>query len=194
MEKINEKGKSSLKSRKKILSLVYTAFFTALIVVCSYISFYIGPVPVTMQLLAIYLASGLLGWKNGTLSYIIYLLLGVMGLPVFAGGQAGGIARLASATGGYIIGFIFTSLIVGLTVKLFGRKIHVLIIGMIIGLSVCYAFGTAWFMILYNSSSAQSIGLGAALMTCVVPYLPCDAAKIAIAAVLINKLNKYIRI
>lgn len=189
----SKEGSTVSRNKKNILSIVYIAFFAALISVGSYIAIPIGPVPITLQVLAIYLAAGFLGWQRGTLSVIVFLLLGAIGVPVFAGGTAG-IAKFISPTGGYLIGYIFVALIVGLAIKFFGKKLYVLIIAMIVGILVCYAFGTAWFMVLYNSSPDQSIGLGAALMTCVVPFLPGDAAKIAVAAVLINRLHKYIKI
>lgn len=189
----NNKSTGRLDTHKSILSIVYVALFAAIISVCSLISIPIGTIPVTLQLLGICLASGFLGWFRGTISVVIYILLGLIGIPVFAGGTSG-FAKLASPTGGYIIGFIFTALIIDLAVKFFGRKLYVLIIAMVLGVLVCYAFGTAWFMILYNSSPDKSIGLGSALSMCVIPFLPFDAIKIAVSAVLVNRLHKFIKL
>ena len=156
MDNIKEtkKTKGKVNSRKSILDIVYIALFAAIISVCSLISIPIGEVPVTFQILGICLAAGFLGLAKGTISVVIYILLGLIGIPVFAGGTSG-FAKLVSPTGGYIVGFIFTAIIIGLAVKLFGRKLWVLIVSMVIGVLVCYAFGTAWFIILYNNSNIK---------------------------------------
>ena len=86
-----------------------------------------------------------------------------------------------------------SAIIIGLAVKLFGRKLWVLIVSMVIGVLVCYAFGTAWFIILYNNSG-KSMDLANALSLCVVPFLPFDAVKIAVSAVLVNRLHKFIKV
>ena len=194
MDNIKEtkKTKGKVNSRKSILDIVYIALFAAIISVCSLISIPIGEVPVTFQILGICLAAGFLGVAKGTISVVIYILLGLIGIPVFAGGTSG-FAKLVSPTGGYIVGFIFTAIIIGLAVKLFGRKLWVLIVSMVIGVLVCYAFGTAWFIILYNNSG-KSMDLANALSLCVVPFLPFDAVKIAVSAVLVNRLHKFIKV
>lgn len=189
--KDTKKTKEKVNSRKSILDIVYIALFAAIISVCSLISIPIGAVPVTLQILGICLAAGFLGLAKGTTSVVIYILLGLIGIPVFAGGTSG-FAKLASPTGGYIVGFIFTAIIIGLAVKLFGRKLWVLIVSMVVGVLVCYAFGTAWFIILYNNSG-KSMDLANALSLCVTPFLPFDAVKIVISAVLVNRLHKFIK-
>ena len=105
----------------------------------------IGPVPISFTNLAIYLSLYLLGWKKGTISYLIYLLLGLVGLPVFSG-FTGGPSKLAGPTGGYIIGFIVMAVIAGLVIDNC-RKPWIQLIGMIVGTIVCYLFGTIWFCI-----------------------------------------------
>lgn len=187
----SKKTSSRTGSHKSILDIVYIALFAAIISICSLVSIPIGSIPVTLQILGVCLAAGFLGLAKGTVSVVIYILLGLIGIPVFAGGTSG-FAKLASPTGGYIIGFIFTALIIGLAIKFFGRKLLVLVIAMIIGILVCYAFGTAWFIILYNNSE-KSMDLAKALSLCVLPYLPFDAVKIAISAVLVNRLHRFIK-
>ena len=91
-------------------------------------------------------------------------------------------------TGGYIIGFLFTALIVGLMTDFLGRKLWVLAVSMVAGLAVCYLFGTIWFMI------AMHTDFVAALLTCVVPFLLADAAKIVVATVLVNRLDKIVKL
>ena len=188
MDNIKEtkKTKGKVNSRKSILDIVYIALFAAIISVCSLISIPIGEVPVTFQILGICLAAGFLGLAKGTISVVIYILLGLIGIPVFAGGTSG-FAKLVSPTGGYIVGFIFTAIIIGLAVKLFGRKLWVLIVAMIIGVLVCYAFGTAWFIILCNNSG-KSMDLANALSLCVVPFLPFDTLY-GHRLIILNKLH-----
>ncbi len=166
--------------------------FAAIIAVCAQISIPVGAVPFTLQTLGVFTAAAMLGWKRGIICVLVYILLGLIGVPVFAN-FSGGVSALFGLTGGYIIGFIFTALAVGLMCEKLGRKLWVLVVSMIIGLLLCYVFGTAWFLIVYNLQGS-SMGLGAALMTCVVPFLIPDAAKIAAAAILVNRLYKVVRL
>ena len=98
-----------------------------------------SPVPISLTNFAIFLAIFVLGMKSGTISFIIYLLLGAVGVPVFSSFR-GGFQVLAGPTGGYLIGFIFLALIMGFALDHFDRKLVPTIIGMIIGMAVCYAF------------------------------------------------------
>ena len=95
-------------------------------------------------------------------------------------------------TGGYLVGFLFTSLAVGLTVDRLGRKLPVLIVAMALGILLCYTFGTAWFVLVYTRNSGP-ISVGAALGMCVFPYLLPDAVKIALAAILTQRLTPILR-
>lgn len=188
MEIAKEKEKTSeRKSRQSILDMVYTAMFTAIICVCSIISIDIGSVPITLQTFAVCVSAAMLGWKRGTISVVLYVLLGTAGLPVFAG-FSGGIGVLTGGTGGYIIGFIFTALIVGFAADKFDRKLLPLVISMILGILVCYAFGTPWFMYV------TKLDLGVSLGYCVIPFLPFDGIKIVLATVIVNRLSKIVKL
>ncbi len=165
------------------------AVCAAVMAVCSWISIP-AAVPFTMQTFGVFLAVGLLGGRNGTLAVVIYLLLGAAGLPVFSG-FTGGIGHLFGATGGYIIGFVFSALLMWLMERLLGRSFKALVASMIAGLLVCYAFGTAWFMVVYARDSG-SIGLITALSWCVFPYIIPDALKILLAAVMTRRLRPLI--
>ena len=165
------------------------AVCAAVMAVCSWISIP-AAVPFTMQTFGVFLAVGLLGGRNGTLAVVIYLLLGAAGLPVFSG-FTGGIGHLFGATGGYIIGFVFSALLMWLMEHLLGRSLKALVASMIAGLLVCYAFGTAWFMVVYARDSG-SIGLITALSWCVFPYIIPDALKILLAAVITRRLRPLI--
>ncbi len=186
VKKENNNGSNRLK-HKALLDMIYVALFAAVICVCSLISINIGEVPITLQTFAVCAAAAMLGWKRGTLSVIIYILLGAIGLPVFAGGS-GGFGIIAGSTGGYIVGFIFTALIVGFVADKFNRKIIALVIAMVVGILVCYAFGTPWFMFVTNMDLVTSLGY------CVIPFLIPDAVKIIVATVLVNRLNKIVKL
>ena len=140
-----------------------------------------SPVPISLTNFAIFLAIFVLGMKSGTISFIIYLLLGAIGVPVFSSFR-GGLQVLAGPTGGYLIGFIFLALIMGFALDHFDRKLVPTIIGMIIGMAVCYAFGTVWLAKLLSLSFKEGLMMG------VIPYLAGDAAKIIIAAIVGPKL------
>lgn len=165
--------------------LAYIAMGVALIAVCSWISVPMT-IPFTMQTFAVCLVTALFGLRRGMWTVLCYILLGAVGAPVFSGFK-GGIGALLGTTGGYIVGFLFTALIVGLAVEKFGRSLPVLIVSMVLGILVCYAFGTAWFMVVYARKTGP-IGLGTALGWCVFPYLLPDAVKIALASALTVRL------
>ena len=136
-----------------------------------------GEVPVSLATFAVLLSGILLGAKLGGLSQLIYVLLGSVGVPVFAG-WTGGIGITLGVTGGYIIGYIPMAFIAGLIYHKFGRnasgvrKYTVMFIAMIISTAVLYTFGTAWFM------AQTGRTLGASMAACVIPFLPGDLIKI----------------
>lgn len=167
----------------KTKQMVLIALMTAVTCVLGPLSIPLpfSPVPISLTNFAIFLAIFVLGMKNGTISFIIYLLLGAVGVPVFSSFR-GGLQVLAGPTGGYLIGFIFLALIMGFALDHFDRKLLPTIIGMIIGMVVCYAFGTVWLAKLLNLSFKEGLMMG------VIPYLPGDAAKIIIAAIVGPKL------
>ncbi|MDD5952465.1 MAG: biotin transporter BioY [Oscillospiraceae bacterium] len=180
---------AATKSRSKIYDMAFIAISAAIMAVCSWISIP-GPVPFTLQTFGVFVTVGILGGKRGTLAVLIYILLGAIGVPVFAG-FSGGFGVLLSSTGGYIIGFLFTALIMWLFEKLPGNKTLMLVLSMLAGLLVCYAFGTAWFMVVYAQSTGP-VGLGAALMWCVVPFIIPDLVKLGLAFVIATRVRKYV--
>lgn len=174
----------------KTLSIVYCGVFVALIAICSWISIPMT-IPFTLQTFAVCLTTALLGTKRGTITVIVYILLGLVGAPVFSGFK-GGIGALMGPTGGYIIGFIFTAIIVGLLTEKYGKKIPVLAIAMVIGILICYVFGTVWFVSVYTKTK-EPVGIMTALSWCVFPYLIPDAVKIALAVFLTKRLDRFIK-
>ncbi len=166
------------------------ALGTALIAVCSWISVP-TVIPFTLQTFAVCLLASLPGMKAGLWSLLAYMALGAAGVPVFSGFR-GGPGVLLGVTGGYLLGFFFTALTVGLSVRKFGRKLPVLLLSMAAGVLLCYAFGTAWFMLVYTREKGP-VSLGTALSLCVLPYLIPDAVKIALAAVLSRRLTPLLQ-
>lgn len=175
-------------NKLKTIDIVYIAICAALIAICSWISIPLT-VPFTLQTFAVFLSVFLLGGRRGTLSVLVYILLGAVGLPVFSG-FTGGVDKLVGTTGGYIIGFLFSALVMWAFEKILGKKIWVYAIAMVWGLIVCYTFGTIWFMIVYARNSG-AVGLSTVLGWCVLPFVIPDAVKI-ILALLIGR-NKGIQ-
>lgn len=169
--------------------MAYTALFTALTCALAWVPpLPIGAVSLTLQTLAVYLAAGLLGAKWGTLSVLLYLAVGCIGLPVFSGGM-GGIGILMGASGGYLVGFLAISLTVGLAVRFFGKQPIVLALSMAVGTLFCYLTGTAWYTIAYSA-----VSLPEALLLCVLPYLLPDLLKIALGVILVGRLKRFVKI
>ena len=149
----------------------------ALLCIISPISIPIGDVPVSLATFVIYLSVWLLGSYGSMISVIVYLLIGMAGLPVFSSGGSG-LGKLSGPTGGYLIGYVFLALISGIIMKVCRHNVVISIVGMVIATAVLYAFGTAWFIIQLSTS------LKYALTVCVWPFIPFDMVKIIISAVI----------
>ena len=178
------------RDNSKVLDLVYIAIGAALIAICSWISIPTA-VPFTLQTFAIFFVLLALGGERGTLATLVYVLLGAVGVPVFAG-FSGGIGVLLGNTGGYIIGFLFTGLIYILFTKFFKKNIVMKVVALVLGLAVCYAFGTAWFMHVYMKSSGE-VGLLTVLGWCVFPFIIPDLLKLALAVVISKRIEPVIK-
>ena len=178
-------------AKMRTVDMAYIALFAVLMAVCSWISIP-AAVPFTLQTFGVFLAVSVLGGKRGTLAVVLYLLMGVVGLPVFAG-FSGGAGGLLGSTGGYIVGFVFLALVMWAMERLVGTKAWTLALSMVLGLGVCYAFGTAWFMLVYARTTGP-VGLWTALGWCVFPYIPVDLVKMALALVIRKRLAAVIRV
>ena len=175
----------------KTYDIVYIGLFAVLIAICSWISIP-ATVPFTLQTLGVFLTVSVLGGRRGTLSVLVYILLGAIGLPVFSG-FTGGIGILLGNTGGYIIGFLFSALTMWLISHLAGSGRIVQAVSMLAGLLVCYAFGTAWFMIVYTRGNGP-VSLAVVLGWCVIPFIIPDLIKIAVALLIGSRIRKYANI
>ena len=171
-------------SNARLHKMVGCALFAALTAVCSQLAIPMPwGVPINLALFAVYMAGTMLGPVWGAASQLVYLLLAAVGVPVMAGMQ-GGPAVLLGKTGGYAIGYILTALLTALLTKALGRKFWSLCVAMVVGCAVCYVLGTIWFMVL------TGLDLPTSLTYCVIPYLPGDVIKIALASLLTIQLDK----
>lgn len=165
--------------------MVFIALMTALTCIFAPLSIPIpiSPVPITLTNLVLFISVFLVGWKDSLSSYIVYLLIGFAGLPVFSG-FTGGVSKLAGPTGGYLIGFVFLILIEGTFIHYFPNSKIKNAFGMILGMAVTYAFGTIWLAAQMNTPFFSALSIG------VVPYLAGDAVKIIIALIVSPILQK----
>lgn len=136
----------------------------------------VSPVPLSLTTMAVYFSAILLGWKKGTLSCLVYLLIGFVGVPVFSNFSAGP-TKLLGPTGGYLIGFVFMALITGVFVERFKGRRSMVVLGMVLGTLVTYTLGTSWLAYQANLTFQGALFAG------VVPYIPGDMVKMAIAAI-----------
>ena len=178
-------------TKSKTYDMAYIAVFAVLMAVCSWISIP-TTVPFTLQTFGVFMAVGVLGGKRGSLSVLVYILLGAVGVPVFSG-FSGGIGVIFNSTGGYIVGFLLAALIMWGMEKILGKKPAVQILSMVLGLIGCYALGTMWFMVVYARNTG-AVGLGTVLGWCVIPFIIPDLVKIALAFVLSRRVRKYVPI
>ena len=172
--------------KKGIKKITAAAALTAVICALSPWTIPVGPVPISLASLGVYIAASAADWKTGAVSVISYVVIGAIGLPVFSGG-GGGFGKLAGPTGGYIIGYVFCALIVGVLADISdGRAAAKLIypLSLVAGTVALYSFGTLWYML------QTPVSLSSALLVCVAPFLAGDAVKIALAAFVCPQLRR----
>ena len=178
-------------SKNRILNITYVAAGAALLAVCAWLTIPFGPVPFTMQTFAVFAIAAAFGWKRSVLSVLIYLGIGAVGAPVFSG-FGGGLGALLGVTGGYLIGFLFTALIIGFAADRFPDKTLPLICSVALGMLAYYTLGSVWFMVVYTRSTG-SIGMVSILAKCVFPYIIPDAAKGVLAILVAKRLRKVVK-
>lgn len=154
---------------------VLAAFGAAIIAVLAQVTIPLPLIPITGQTLAVGIVVTILGTRLGTLSVLLYMLLGAVGLPVFSG-MSGGLAILVGPTGGYIVGFLATAIIMGLYLDKFGITLVQAIIANIIGMCVTLTFGTVWLKIVADYTWT------AAFMGGVAPFIVVGIVKAVLAA------------
>ena len=181
---------STASTHLRTRDLTHIALFAVLIAVCAWITIPMT-VPFTLQIFAVFAALATLGGRRGAYAVAVYLLLGAVGLPVGAGFQ-GGLGWLLGTTGGYIVGFLCIALIYWLMTAKLGESLPVSIAACVLGLAVCYAFGTAWFMVVYARTTGP-VGVMTALGWCVFPYVVPDLLKLVLAVTLSQRVKGFLR-
>ncbi|MBR4949434.1 MAG: biotin transporter BioY [Clostridia bacterium] len=172
---------------KRLYKICICSFFVAVIAVCAQISFVtpFSSIPFNLALLGVFLAGGFLGEVLGSICVIIYILLGFLGIPVFAGFMAGP-SVLFGPTGGFIIGYIFVAFITGVFSRKFKNRPFYNFLGMGSGLLICYIFGALWYM------NIGKIPLLFAFTSSVLPFIIGDFIKIFASLILLKRLDKFI--
>ena len=170
----------------KTKAMTLTAVTAALLCIAGPLSIAIGPIPLSLATFAVYMAGAVLGARKGTAAVGLYLVIGLIGVPVFSG-FSGGFQKLAGVTGGYLIGYLPCAFLTGIGAEKAGGKGRFFLPAMmIVGTAVLYTIGTAWFMIQTGNP------LGGALSLCVVPFLPGDAVKIIAATLLTAPVRRAV--
>lgn len=178
-------------SKLRTVELTYCATFVSLIAICSWISVP-TTIPFTMQTFAVFFTLFMLGGLLGTYAVAVYLLVGAVGVPVFAG-FSGGMGILLGTTGGYLLGFLAISILYLVLIKNPMEKPWLDIIVLIIGQLVCYVLGTLQFVFVYGQNVGE-IGVMTALGWCVLPYIIPDLIKLTLAFTLAKRLRAYVRL
>ncbi len=174
-----------MNERTKTKQYILCALFVAFSAICAQLVIPIQPVPITLGTLAILMAGAMLGPKYGALAVLIYVLLGLVGVPVFSMGRAG-VGIIAGPSGGFVMGWVLVAAATGFVAEKLGKSYTSLVIAMVVGTIVCYITGVAWFMFLTGT------GLWPALVACMFPFLPGDTAKIIVGAFLARRCRDYI--
>lgn len=169
--------------KSKAYQIAIIGIVAAVLSILSPITLPIGVVPISLTTFAILIAVYTLGMKKGTISVLIYILLGLVGLPVFSGFSSGP-AKLLGPTGGYIIGYVFMALIAGFFIDRYFDKYYLCFIGMILGTIICYSFGTTWLAYQANMSAKTALAAG------VIPFIPGDLLKIITALIVGPQIRK----
>lgn len=199
MSESSSKTNKSTKNRAFIYDLVLISVSAALITICSWISIPLGPVPFTLQTLGILAVMLTVGGRRGTIAILVYLALGAVGVPVFAGFK-GGIMSFIGPTGGFLIGFVFGALVYWLLEKLFLKKLMTTpvktwisgMLGFVVFEVVMYIVGVIWFMTVYAAQTGP-VGLATVMSWCVIPFIIPDIVKMVVAVLTGERASKLIR-
>lgn len=176
---------SNRRKNVKTITITQIALFSALQCVISpfAILFPFSPVPISLATLMLYLSAYILGKNKSIISCGIYLLIGLVGLPVFSG-FTGGIGKVVGPTGGYMLGYLFLVLISGWFIERWTQNYFMQGLGMVLGTAVCYLFGSLWLAYQAQMSIKAALAAGA------FPFIPGDVVKIIIGVLIGNNIRK----
>lgn len=183
---MSDKKHKSIRGNARLKDAVLISLFTAIVAVCSLITIP-SPVPFTLQTLGVFCTLAVLGGKNGTITVVLYTILGLVGVPVFSGFSAGP-GHLLGATGGYIIGFILCALVYWAVTKLFHSTLKATISGLTLGLLTCYITGSLWYAAVYLGEISVE-ALSSAIIVCIAPFIIPDIIKLIVAVLISKKLQ-----
>lgn len=197
--KTSSSKSQATKNRAFIYDLVLISISAALITVCSWINIPFGPVPFTLQTLAILAVMLTTGGRRGTFAILVYLSLGLVGVPVFAGFK-GGVSAFAGPTGGFLIGFVFAALVYWLLESLIFKKLMTTtvktwvfgVINSVIFEIVMYIIGVIWFMTVYAAQTGP-VGLVTVMGWCVLPFIIPDIIKLVVAVIIGERARKLVK-
>ncbi len=164
------------KTSSNIYPLAMTAVMAAVISAVSPFALPIGPISLSLCTLVLYITPYILGWQRSAAATLVFILLGLVGVPVFTG-FAGGVGKVLGPTGGYIAGYIPLVIITGLAIRFFPKNRVLQFLGMIAATAVLYALGTAWYCVQSGND------LPTAMKFCVIPFIPGDLIKMIVAMV-----------
>ncbi len=188
----NTIGGVAAKRTERTKKLVLCALFVALIAVGAFIKIPIPMMPFTLQFLFTMLAGLLLGGRWGAVSVLVYLAMGLLGLPVFTSG--GGISYVLQPTFGYLIGFAVATFVTGTIVnQVSNPRYPRLLAANFVGLAIVYAFGMAYYYLISHLYLGTNIGIGALFLYCFVLAVPGDILLCFLAAVLGKRLIPLLR-
>ncbi len=176
----------------RIKSTVFIALSAVVIAVCAWIQLPLLSIPYSMQSFGVFLVIGILGGRRAFFAILVYLALGALGLPVFAG-FTGGLGRLFGESGGFLLSFPFIALLSSLFTFLFKGKTVFRLISMLIGQLVSYAMGAFWFWFFYARSGEAGSFLGI-ISVCVLPFLLFDIIKIIFASAISDRLKRILKL
>lgn len=187
VKSLSVEGKIEMKKRFSTKDMCLCALFAALLAICAWISIPIPAINVnfTLQIFGIFLALLTLDGLRGTVTVVLYLLLGAVGLPVFSGFR-GGISAFVMPSGGFLVGFVLTGLVYWAVTAVFGQGKWVRLAAAVAGLVPCYVLGVWWMYRFYDTP----VPLSAKLLTAL-GFLGPDCVKILLAWLLSGKLRKF---
>lgn len=172
----------------KIKDMTYIALVAAVMCVIAPITIPLPftPIPISMATFVVYITTIIIGKKRAVISILIYLLIGAVGVPVFSG-YSGGVQKIASPTGGYLIGYIFCAFVIGWFVEKFENKMYMYAVGVAVGTLTCYTVGTVWLSYQAQLTFTEALIMG------VIPYIPLDVLKMIIAVAVGYPLKKQMK-
>lgn len=176
------------RDKTSIKGIVYAALFGALTAAGAFIVIPLPPVPITAQTFFLNVAAVLLGGSLGAASQFIYVMLGIVGIPVFAGGKAG-LGVIFGPTGGYLLGFIIAAFVIGMINQMKkSAGIFWNIFSMLIGMLIIYFLGSLQLSLVAKMSFHKVLAIG------VFPFIPGDIIKILLAAIISSRLKGHVKV